>query len=109
MTIDVTFSVPFYPVLSKNRGYFSNRRRKPETIKAQEDIAYSLMAEVQKHEWRKQGLIEVWIMVYYEREGTDAHNFEDLVLDALEMGSGVNDRWMKPVHIDGWKVKEDHE
>jgi len=43
---------------------------------------------------------------YYEREGTDPHNFEGLILDALELGSGANDRWMKPVHIDGWKVHE---
>jgi len=60
--IDVTIHVPFYPILSKNRGYFKNRRRKPATIASQSDIALSLMSKVQKNKWRKKGLIEVWIM-----------------------------------------------
>lgn len=107
--IDIIITVPYYPTLSKNASHHGNHRRKRETIVAQNDIAYSLMQKVKKHEWTKGRLIEVWIHVYYKKEGTDVHNFQAAILDALEAGSGVNDSWMKPIHIDGWKAAKGDE
>jgi len=107
--IDVTIEIPFYLCLNKNRSHYKTRIRRRKTVAAQVDIAYTLRQKVLPHEWDPDKNIAVTIFVRHNRMGTDAHNFQAMILDALEQGSGVNDSKMDPVTISGRKVVDDEE
>ena len=104
--IDVTISVPWYPCLSKNRTHYMSRRRNPATVAAQTDIANSVKAKILPWRWDHEKAIRVDIVVFFERKGTDVHNFVDAIMDALEDGTGVNDAMMRPVSVDGWRIAD---
>jgi len=43
--------------------------------------------------WRPQKKLHVGIVVSRPDRRADSHNFVDLICDAVESGTGVNDRW----------------
>ena len=90
----ISFRIPFEPYLDKNKMWgqskYNKRYLRKETKIARDSIVYEIKRHAAGHVWRKDR-IHIDIVVYRPNAHWDAQNFVDVILDAVELGTGIND------------------
>ena len=87
------FKIRNYSALSKNRSHrFGNGRMylTKQAKRIREEIAWIIKGN--EGGWRKDKLTISYKVFWGKRQG-DAQNFVDSIFDAVEMGTGINDKW----------------
>lgn len=91
----VKLSIPYNKELSKNRMWLKKRGGgvylNLDTVAEQEAIAVQIQAA--QIDWKPKSKLWVRIMVYRPHLLGDPANFVDTILDAVQEGTGVNDRY----------------
>ena len=105
--MQVKVTIPYMPELSKNRGRKRNRYGRiytdTATKAAMKAVAYYIMSKTPRSSWNPTAALRVDLGVFFKRAGTDPQNFVDYISDAIELGTGINDRYFIPFNVYGEK------
>ena len=83
-------------VLSVNHCYTMTKHLKPEARKWREALAFAVRNQFSlKTPLVKPVRVQVWGIFVNKREQPDLDNLAKIILDAVELGTGINDRDMR--------------
>lgn len=93
-----TLTFPFMPELSKNRMWPRARDGhtylNPDSAKARDGIVLLVRAAVRHWPQAEWPPGKLWLDIFIEKPNrrTDAFNFLDIISDAVQLGTGIDDR-----------------